>query len=451
MLGGAEEIGANSCYLNLDGTGILIDAGLHPRDRTLSAFPSVEALEGRDTDVLLVTHAHADHLGALPYIMRRLPHIRPIMTHATRDISHVTLHNGARLLRGDISDHVPKEWLEFYDRNVIEQLRYAFEAVRYDEPLTFRGYKGQSDVTANFHWAGHILGSAGIALSCNGFSLLHTGDVQFENQTVVPKATLPRHHVDVLITEATNGSVESMPSIAEESKRLAAFINSISERNGSILIPCFALGKMQEVLVLLYGMMRRGSIPNLPIHTGGMGVKINKIYDQYCYSDPMRRPGFEVSDVPQEQIHRNDLLSGSYMKTPSIVLASSGMLHAGTISYSLARQWMMKPKYGIAFIGYQHPTTPGYELLNSKLKTPFDLAGTRASRSCAIERFRFSAHASREGLVSLAHDVRPNTVVIIHGEPDSCGDIAMEIRERLPGTRIIIPRLGVPYNLGTDR
>ena len=250
------------------------------------------------------------------------------MTHATRDLSHVTLHNGARLLRSDIADHVPREWLEFYNRDAIELLRYAFEAIRYDEPLTFRGYQGRSDVTATFHWAGHILGSAGIGLSCKGLNILHTGDVQFEHQAVIPKATFPRHHVDVLITEATNGSEDSMPSIGEESKRLAAFINSISEKNGSILIPCFALGKMQEMLVLLYGMMRRGSIPYLPIHTGGMGVRISKIYDQYCYSDPMRRPGFEISDVAQESIQRGELHNGSYLKTPSIVLASSGMMNA---------------------------------------------------------------------------------------------------------------------------
>ncbi|MBL0321936.1 MAG: MBL fold metallo-hydrolase [Ignavibacteria bacterium] len=450
MLGGAEEIGANCCYLNLDGTGIFVDAGLHPRDRTERAFPAVDLIGDREADVLLTTHAHTDHIGALPYVMRRFPHLRPIMTHATRDLSHVMLPNGARLLKTEISDHVPKEWLEFYHRDVIEQLRYAFEAIPYGEPLTFRGYNGRSDVKAAFHWSGHILGSAGISLANKGFSILHTGDVQFDHQTVIPKATLPRHHVDVLITEATNGALEEMPTIAEETKRLAAFINRISERNGSILIPCFALGKMQEMLALLYAMMRRGSIPYLPIHTGGMGTRISKIYDQYCYSDPMRRPGFEISDVPQEPIHRFDLDTGSYMKTPSIVLASSGMVNPGTISFNLAQRWMAKPKFGIAFIGFQHPTSPGYQLMNSKPKTPFDLAGARVSRTCEIERFRFSAHASREGLVSLAMDVRPSTVVIMHGEPEACDGLALEIRERLPGTRIIIPRLGVPYALNKE-
>lgn len=447
MLGGAEEIGANCCYLNIDGTGIFVDAGLHPRDRTAKAFPDLEALEDRPTDILAVTHAHTDHIGALPFLLRRFPHLRTVMTHATRDLSHIMLPNGARLLKKGIADAVSKESLEFYDRAVIEQLRYSFEAVAYDEPLVFRGYTGKSDISMCMHWAGHILGSAGITLECMGKRILHTGDVQFENQTVIPKATLPRSHVDVLITEATNCATESMTPRPEESERLAVFINAVSERNGSILIPSFALGKMQELLVLLYGLMQKGAIPRLPIYTGGMGERINKIYDQYCYSDPMRRPGFEISDVPQEKIRRGELTNGPYMKTPSIVLASSGMVNEGTISHTLALQWIAKPNFGIAFIGYQDLSTPGHQLSVSKPKAPFDFGSARVTRTCEIERFRFSAHATREGLIALAEDVRPSTIVIMHGEMSACESLALELGERLPGARIVIPRAGVAYNI----
>jgi len=447
MLGGAEEIGANCCYLNIDGTGIFIDAGLHPRDRTARAFPFLDAIEDRPTDLVAITHAHTDHIGALPFLIRRFPHVRTVMTHATRDLSHVMLPNGARLLKRGIAENVSKESLEFYDRTAIEQLRFAFEALPYEEPLVFRGYNGGSNVTLKLHWSGHILGSAGVTLQNRNSRILHTGDVQFEHQTVVPKATLPRSHVDVLITEATNCATESMATVQEESKRLAAFITRISERNGSVLIPCFALGKMQEMLVLLHGLMRRGSIPHLPIYTGGMGERINKIYDQYCYSDPMRRPGFEISDVLQEKIHRGELSNGPYTKSPSIVLASSGMINDGTISHTLAQQWFAKSTFGIAIIGFQDPSTAGHQLANSKLKEPFDFGSQRCTRTCEIERFRFSAHASREGLISLAEDVRPNTVVIMHGEIEACENLALDLGERLPGTRILIPRLGVSYRL----
>lgn len=447
MLGGAEEIGANCCYLELDGTGILIDAGLHPRDRTVRAFPDVDVLGDRPTDVLLITHAHTDHIGGVPYVMRRHPHLRPIMTHATRDLSHIVLHNGARLLRNEISTAFPKHWLEFYDRENIEGLRQAFEAQPYEEPLRLRGYSGRSPVDLTLHWSGHILGAASASVQVRGFSILYTADIMMSDQFVVPKARVPRHHVDVLITEATNAGTRNLPSYAAETKRLAAFINDIASRNGSVLIPCFALGKLQEMVVHLYAMMRRGSIPHMPIYTGGIGVRINKVYDQYCYSDPMKRPGFEVSDVPQERLRRDELLRGDYMREPSIVLAPSGMMNGGTMSHTLAKQWFIRPDFGIAFIGYQDPDSPGHGLLMSEKAKPFDFGSTRSTRACEVERFRFSSHASFEHLVELAQDIRPSTVVITHGDSGACESLALEIHERLPGTRIIIPRHGTPYSL----
>lgn len=450
MLGGAEEIGANCCYLNLDGTGILIDAGLHPRERTIEAFPDLDALDGRPTDALVITHAHTDHLGALPYVMKRLPHVQPIMTHATRDLTHIMLHNGAKLLRSDVTRHVPKDLLAFFHRDQIDLIRQAFEAVPYEEPRTFRGYTGNSDVTLQLHWAGHILGSAGVALENNGVRIVHTGDVQFDHQKVIQRARLPRTHADIVITEATNCAIDRENDFNGEAKKLAAFINTISNRNGSVLIPCFALGKTQEILAILYGLMRKGAIPHLPIYSGGMGLAINKVYDQYCYTEPMRVPGFEISDIPQERLHRSTLSKGDFFKSPSIVVAPSGMLSKGTMSYDLALRWMQHANYGIAFIGYQDVVTPGHQLLYSKHLEPFDFGGQKVRRMCSVERLRFSAHASLAGLVDYITDVRPKMVVIMHGEIDACDGLAYALSQRLPATRILIPRKGVAYTL-TDR
>jgi Cft2 family RNA processing exonuclease len=450
MLGGAEEIGANCCYVELDGTGVLIDAGLHPRDRTVSAFPNIDLLENYPADILAITHAHTDHIGALPYVMRRLPYLRPIMTPATRDLSHIVMHNGAKLLRTEVGRLFPAQWLEFFDKEVVEQLRFAFEALPYEEPLTIRGYSGRSNVTMTYHWSGHILGSSSVSLECNGLRILHTADVKFDDQVVLPKARLPRHHVDVLITECTNAASDHTPTFPEEAKRLAAFINSISQNNGSVLSPTFAMGKLQEMIPRLYGLMRRGSIPHMPIYTGGMGVRISKVYDQYCYSDPMRRPGFEVSDIPQERLRRGELDTGGYFKHPSIVLAPSGMMNVGTMSHQLALKWIGLPTYGIAFVGYQDETSPGHALMMSEHKKPFDFGTKSVSRSCQIERFRLSGHASREDLVALAVDTTPSTVVITHGDTLACERLALEIHELLPAARVIIPRAGAVYTVGRE-
>lgn len=448
MLGGAEEIGANCCYLNLDGTGILIDAGLHPRERDDKAFPDVDALDGRPTDALVITHAHSDHLGALPYMMKRLPHVQPIMTHATRDLSDIMLHNGAKLLRSDVTHHVSKDLLSFFHRDQIDLIRRAFEALPYEEPRIIRGYTGNSDVLLRLHWSGHILGSAGVSLENNGLRIVHTGDVQFDHQKVIQRARLPRVHADVLITEATNCATDRENDFAGEARKLAAFINLISNRNGSVLIPSFALGKTQELLAIIYGLMRKGSIPHLPIYSGGMGVAISKVYDQYCYTEPMRVPGFEISDIPQNYVKRGMLANGDFFKTPSIVIVPSGMLSKGTMSYDLATRWLPLANYGIAFIGYQDPTTPGHQLLTSPQREHFDFGGHKVKRLCEIERLRFSAHASLAGLIDYIVDVRPKTVVVMHGEVDACDGLAYAVSQRLPGTRILIPRKGIPYTIG---
>ena len=447
VLGGAEEIGANCIYLELDGTGILIDAGLHPRRRDEGAFPDVEALEMRPVDLLAITHAHTDHLAGAPFVLRRFPHLRTVMSAATRDLSHIMLSNSSKLLRTDVRRTFSDDALSFYNSDQIELLRRSFEAMEYDAPLTFRGYSGRSDVQLQLHWAGHILGSAGVSVENQGFRIMHTADVQYDQQTVIRKARFPRVHADVLITEATNCATDRHNDFAGEAKKLAAFINTITSNNGSVLVPCFALGKQQEILAMLFELMKKGTIPSLPIYTGGMGVKINKLYDQYCYTEPVRRPGFEISDIPQERLRFDDLFTGAYMKHPSIVVAPSGMMNRGTMSYALATQWMTRPSFGIAFIGYQDPDTPGYQLLHSKPKTSFDFGGRSMSRSCKLERLRFSAHASLEGIVDYITDVRPSTLVIVHGETEACDLLALCVREQLPGTRVIIPRQGVSYDL----
>lgn len=450
MLGGADEVGANCCYLNLGGTGILIDAGLHPRQRNSRAFPALGALEHRPVDFLVVTHAHTDHLGGVPFVVRKYPHLRTLMSYATRDLTHVMLHNNGKLLRGEIQHYFKKEELEFYEREQIELLRKTFEAVSYDEPVELTGFKGQLPVKLGLHWAGHILGSAGVSIEYDGLRILHTGDVQFEHQSVIQRAKLPRNHADVVITEATNCATDNPIAYAAETKRLGAFINRITNAGGSVLIPCFALGKTQEILSRVYSLMRKGTISQMPIYTGGLGTAVSKVYDEYCYTEPMRVPGFEISDIPQERLEWEGLHSGPFFNTPSIVIAASGMLTKRTMSFVLAKHWFKHANFGIAFIGYQDPETPGHALLHSKKDEAFDFAGKSYVRTCEIERFKFSAHADLGGLVDYITDVRPSTVVIMHGEPDACNNLALSIRLRLPGVRVVIPRQGVSYAIGKN-
>lgn len=446
FLGGAQEIGANSCYLNCGGTGIIIDSGLHPQKRNASAFPRFNLVANKPFHSAVITHAHTDHIGSLPYLIKNFPHAHIHTTWATRDISEIMLRDASKLLLQEISEDFPLDAIEAYNQETLEKLTMIISGHKYHEPFVLKDFHGE-EVKVTLFDAGHILGSAGVLLETCGKAIFHTGDVQFRDQMIIPGASFPRHHVDVLIIESTNCSDDELPDSSIEQKRLARFINEIVNEGGSVLLPCFALGRTQEVLKILHNLMKLGTIPKLPIYTGGMGKNISNIYDRLCYTTPRIEPGFEVADVPQVPIDYKNLLSDDYFKSPSIVVASSGMMNEHTISFNLAKKWMEKAHFGIGFVGYITEDTPGYELLHSERKKPFTLAGVKTKRLCRMELFHFSAHAKKDDLVEFACDVTPNIVFVVHGSEKSCETLAAEIKLRLPQTKIYIPKVGVRYSI----
>lgn len=447
FLGGTREIGASSSYLYFGGTGIIIDSGLHPCKRDKTAFPCYPAVEERQADFFLLTHAHTDHLGALPYLLKFFPYIRLIATPAARDLSEIMLKDAAKLMKSELAAQFSEQALSLYSQEILDRIWMLMETVEYEKELKFETFGGDAPVKVQFFHSGHILGSASIYAEYKGKCFLHTGDVQFADQAVIAKAKLPRHHLDTLVIEATNGGETSLPETKAEKKRLARFINNIVNQNGSILIPSFALGKTQEVLTIIYKLILAGKIPKLPIYTGGMGGKISKIYDRYCYSVPMVKPGFEISDIEQIEIDMKRLMTGPYFKEPSIVVVPSGMMNRRTISYRLALKWMKIPGFGIAFAGYQDPDNPGAALLKSNKDELFTFGSEKSVRKCEVEKFRFSSHASPEQSISYIMQTKPKRVFIVHGDEAACEKLALNVRSLLPQCRVIVPESLIEYDI----
>lgn len=447
MLGGAGEIGANSCYVNIDGHGVLVDAGLHPRRRDRDALPRLELLAGRPVHTFVLTHAHTDHVGGLPYVMKSLPHARMITTRPTRDLLEIMLRNTIKLLKLDDTTELPDGALDYYDNGMLDKFSVVFEGANYKEPLALGASATTKDLALTLRDAGHIIGSASAFISGGGAALMHTGDIKFAAQSLLPGADLPEHHLDCLIMECTNGAEERPHEYEEEKDRLADFINRISNQNGSVMLPTFALGKTQEVLNILYNMKNAGKIPNLPIYTGGMSKRISKIYDRYAGAVPRIETGFKLSSIPLTYVKYETMMNGKFFHEPSIVVISSGMLNEGSPSYQLAQRWMEMRHFGIGIMGYQDSSTPGYALLHSPRDEEFMMANKATIRKCELERFRFSAHARRDELLDYVFRVKPKHLFLNHGDPEATASIQAAVEENEPSVSVCIPELGTPYRI----
>jgi len=447
FLGGCSEIGANSCFLDVFGTKFLIDSGLHPERRDQLAFPQFEYIGEQEIAAMLITHAHSDHIGALPFAIKHFPKARVLMTQPTSDLAELMLNDTAKILKSNIAQEFTAESLEYYKNENIQNLFALFESIKYNDKITFENtFSPNQSANVSFHEAGHILGSAGVLIESNGRNIFHTGDVNFQNTALLKKANFPRHHLDVLIIESTNAN-SIMPDKKEQTKDFANFINKISNSNGSILIPTFSLGKAQEILRIISSLAKKGSIPNLPIYTHGLTRRINKVYDKYCYSSEMLKKGFEVSDINQEYLDLSDSGNSNYLKSPSIVLANGGMMNERTMSYRIALEWFKRKNFGIAMVGFQKVATPGHSLLNSSKNKNFSYANLNLSRSCEVEKFRFSAHSGIEELIEFAVDTKPKNIFIVHGDEEACDKLAYEISQRLDTSRIFVPKLGKNYEI----
>ncbi len=417
-LGGAGEIGANCYYLNINDVGIILDCGMHPQKIGLDSIPKFDLLENKPTDYALISHAHQDHLNALPFLIKKFPHLKIITTPQTRAVAELTLHNAISILKRQVDESD----FEIYTRDEVDLLIKSINYKSYNERFTLSSLINTQEVEVEFFDAGHIIGSAGIMLRFDGRKIFFTGDINLSAQTILPGADLSSEKIDILITETTYGATDSsgLNNWEKEVERFSSSINNVINNGGSVLIPVFALGKLQEMLATIWLQMLRNKITSVDIYTGGIGNKINRIYDYNRYVVNRNEKELMLSDIPQKNL--NELKDfDELFKYPSIVLASSGMMVESTNSFMLTKRWLHKKDSAIFTVGYMDPSTPGS--LISKAKRGDKIQLTERDKmvevKCDIKNFRFSAHSRREELLSLVKKLNPETVILVHGDREA--------------------------------
>lgn len=457
-LGKTEAIGANCYFLFVDGTGIVLDAGADPEEDGSEGLPQFELIHqktGWYVDHALVTHAHHDHIGALPVLIQHFPHVQIHMTKATRELAEFVLPASARLqkrrLREGSSIHQP-----LFDEKELEV--YSFLYLTHELGLDFdvTGLRGTSPVTARFYCAGHILGSAGVLLTVKegerSRRIFYTSDTNMRSQSIIPGGEYPEDPIDILIMESTlGGDAEAeLTTRRTEEKKFADTLNRVIERKGTVLIPVFALGRAQEILALIDRFKQKGRIPSeVPIYTSGSLRAVADVYDKTRLNTRRLDPEFQIFGVEQRRLPRSDGAIQNALSGPSIHVVGSGMMFERTTSNQLAQELVEDDKNAILLVGFVREYSPARRILDAALQgfgtdaVIDEVRGPQPIR-CEVERFRFSGHSHRRDLIQLVELLSPKKVVLVHGEEKAQTWMADNIAYFYPDIEIQMLKVGVP-------
>ena len=457
-LGSSSDIGASCHYLQIDGTGILLDTGVDPQQDGLDGLPLLDLVSGhsdRPVDHVMVTHAHHDHLGALPVVLKRFPHVA---AHMTRDLADILLPASARL-----QERKQREGSSLADpiftEDDAEASSYAYETHELESSFDVTGLRGSVAVRARFYDAGHVLGSAGILLEFeNGKDqnrVFFTGDTGMQSQTILPGASYPEDPVDTLLLECTLGADPETERTTRrgEENRLGEAIARTIERKGTVLIPVFALGRGQEILALIGRFKKRGIIGNnIPVYTAGLMRAISNVYDKTSHTTPRLNEDFQVFGVPQYRLPRGQSALRAALSEPSIHVVGSGMVFERTISNRMAQLLAESRKNAILMVGYTPPESPGHELLEaSRAGAGVDVVIDRVRGPqplhCTVERFRFSGHSHRRDLLNLVDKLKPRKIILVHGETTARKWMAQNIAYFHPEIEVYSPETGEEIEL----
>ena len=433
-LGGYREIGRSATLLMTRESKILIDCGLDVSSANGSPYLNVpEAMPLENIDGVVLTHAHLDHCGLIPGLYKYGYDGPVYLTPPTRDLMALLQLDLIKVSYGE-ARKAPYE-----SAHIRDVLKHCI-TLKYGETTDI-----SSDIRLTFQNAGHILGSA-IAHFHVGDGLYNvavTGDIKYEKTWLFNPAVCKFPRLETIIIESTYGGYHDMqPSRHDAANQLKDIILRTSHKKGKILVPVFAVGRSQEVMLVLEELMRTGQLPKMPIYLDGMiweATAIHTAYPEYLNSQ-LRTQIFQMGENPflSEIFKRVD--GGETRERicndpdPLIVLATSGMMNGGPVM-EYFKAWATEEKNTLIFAGFQAEGTIGRRIQKGwKEITLNDRAQQiHLNIKMNIETCDgFSGHSDRMQLMNYIDNLepKPERVIICHGEENKCLDLASSLYKK---------------------
>ena len=435
-LGGVQEVGRSAFLLQTRESNVLLDCGVNPgSSRPFEAFPRFDnpAFELESLDAVVISHSHLDHCGLVPFLYK-YGYDGPVYCSAPTS-------NLMTLLQLDYLDVAGKQGTTpFYDQKDVR------ECVLHTLPLRYGVVTDIApDVRLTLHNAGHILGSSMVHLHVGEglHNVVYTGDYKYSRTMLLEAATTEFPRVETVITESTYGGPDDvMPSRVEAEERLTSVVNQTLERKGKVLIPVPAVGRAQEIMLILDGYMKRGLMKEVPVFIEGMiseATAIHTAFPEYLGREvrnsilhdginPFQSDYFTIVEHPSV---RQEIIEGQ----PCIIMATSGMLEGGPV-IEYFKSLADNENNTVVFVSYQIEGTMGRrvqkglnEVMLMTAEGKMDVVKVRL-RVDSIEGF--SGHSDRRQIFNYVTHLRPKPerVVVCHGERVKCLSMANFIERR---------------------
>lgn len=439
FLGGAREVGASCMLVRLMDKSILLDCGIRQgaAKDILPDFSTIQ--ENGGADIIIISHAHMDHIGALPLISKEYPNARIYMNNMTKDLTRVLLYDSLKIMNSreaEIPLYAEKDVENMLDRIFTINYQVEFEIAK--------------DIKLSFYQAGHIAGASGVYITSKEGSVFYSGDFSIFKQRSIEGAKIPKLRPDAAIFESTYGDkLHSNREIEED--RLIDVIRECIKNNGKMLIPAFALGRAQEVLLIIKSAINKGKLPKVKVYVDGMIKNINMVYKNnplYLKGSLGKKilrgtePFYDDNISPVENKEEREKLLDS--KETVIIISSSGMMTGGPSQYYGEKIAGMENGY-IVITGYQDEEAPGRKLLNlmeiPKEERTIEISGKSIPVKCNIEKVGLSAHSDKNEIKALAGQLSSRNIFLVHGEESVIEGLAGEISSEAMG-RVYVPKDG---------